>query len=156
MTLPPNALGTSQSYFSLCLAKIREVYPDFPLDPVILQSILLCLVGGEIDGHSEETSRGCKSLILRTSPEDVGLVLNLATLVSDVLVAVELKPRVTLGMSGYAWPSGQWTPSVACKACFVITPSTASYTMAGPAVTLYFGHSCWLLSPQSARISGLD
>ena len=82
MTLPPNALGTSQSYFSSCLAKIREAQPDFPLDPVIIQSILLCLIGGGGQGNPGEASVGCKNLILRTSAEDISLVLNLATLVS--------------------------------------------------------------------------
>lgn len=85
MTLPPNALGSSQSYFSSCLARIREAHPDFPLDPVILQSILLCLIGGGGHGHSDDVSHECKNLILRTSAEDVGLVLNLATLVSSFL-----------------------------------------------------------------------
>lgn len=82
MTLSSNGIGVP-AYFSSYLARIREAHPDFPLDPVVFQSILLCLIAGGTHGsHGEPSSRGSKHLILRTSPEDIGLVLNLASLVS--------------------------------------------------------------------------
>lgn len=89
MTFPSASPASDTPYFSLFLDRIRETHPDFPLDPVIFQSILLCLVAGgppppePLVGQSS-SSRGCKNLILRTNPEDIGLVLNLATLVSSI------------------------------------------------------------------------
>lgn len=84
MTLPPLAPET-QPYFSSCLAKIRETHPDFPLDPVIFQSILLCLIAGGAGDCAGDAPHACKNLILRTGAEDVSLVLNLATMVSFLL-----------------------------------------------------------------------
>ena len=76
----PAAPGTS-AYFPSCVARVRDAHPDFPLELVILQSILLCLVAGgadvPVDGHS-----GRKNLVLRTKDEDVGIVQNLAFWVS--------------------------------------------------------------------------
>lgn len=74
------APGTS-AYFPSCISRIRDANPELPIEPVILQSILLCLVAGGSDigggGHL-----GRKNLILRTREEDIGTVLNLAILVS--------------------------------------------------------------------------
>ncbi|KIP06982.1 hypothetical protein PHLGIDRAFT_106289, partial [Phlebiopsis gigantea 11061_1 CR5-6] len=81
MTLSSNGIGVP-AYFSSYLSRIREAHPDFPLDPVVFQSILLCLIaGGPHGSHAETASRGSKHLILRTSPEDIGLVLNIASLI---------------------------------------------------------------------------
>ncbi|EKM54682.1 uncharacterized protein PHACADRAFT_258679 [Phanerochaete carnosa HHB-10118-sp] len=80
MTLPTLAPSTTP-YFASCLARIHEAHPDFPLDPVILQSVLLCLIAGSAD----DALHPCKNLILRTNADDVGLVLNLATLVGTPL-----------------------------------------------------------------------
>lgn len=86
MTLSSNGLGT-QAYFSSYLNRIREAHPDFPLDPVVFQSILLCLIAGGSHGERLDTaSRGSKHLILRTTPEEVGLVLNITTLVSFLII----------------------------------------------------------------------
>lgn len=74
------APGTA-AYFPSLVSRIREVHPDLPLDPVILQSILLCLVSGH-SGSSESGYTGGKNLVLRTKEEDIGTVLNLVYLVS--------------------------------------------------------------------------
>lgn len=82
MTFSSNNFG-NPAYFSSYLTRVREALPDFPLDPVIFQSVLLCLIAGGSHGEQwDPFSRGSKHLILRTSPEDVGLVLNITTLVS--------------------------------------------------------------------------
>lgn len=87
MTLSSDGLGT-QAYFSSYLNRIREAHPDFPLDPVIFQSVLLCLIAGGSHGeHLDTASRGSKHLILRTVPEEVGLVLNVTTLVSFLVIS---------------------------------------------------------------------
>ena len=73
--------GTA-AYFPSVLARIREAHPDLPVDPVIVQSILLCLVAGGDDPAAEVASHGSKNLVLRTKEEDVSLVLGLTELVS--------------------------------------------------------------------------
>ena len=72
--------GTT-AYLASCTTRIRDTFPDFPLEPVIFQSILLCLVAGCSDETSDGQKRR-KNLILRTREEDVGLVSNLAHMVS--------------------------------------------------------------------------
>jgi hypothetical protein len=57
-------------FFPALLASIRTSAPNLPLDPVVLQALLLCLIAGE------------KNLILRTREEDVASVSKLATSVS--------------------------------------------------------------------------
>lgn len=65
--LPTHLIGT-QSFLPALLSYIRDLAApaSLPLDQVIFQSILLCLIAG--DNH----------LILRTPEEDVGLVVRLA------------------------------------------------------------------------------
>lgn len=59
------------SFFPAVLSHIRNASPNpLPLDPVILQSILLCIIAGD------------KHLILQTSPEDIGLVVKITVWVS--------------------------------------------------------------------------
>ncbi|KAK7045613.1 hypothetical protein VNI00_007446 [Paramarasmius palmivorus] len=58
-------LGTS-TFFPALVKHIQNASPSLPIEPVILQSILLCLVAGD------------KHLILRTAEDDVGLVSRLA------------------------------------------------------------------------------
>ena len=72
--------GTSD-YFPSLVNRIHDVHPDLPLDVVIFQSILLCLVAGPPSGGNIGYS-GRKNLVLRTKEEDIGIVLNLAYLVS--------------------------------------------------------------------------
>jgi hypothetical protein len=60
-------------FFTSLLEYIRTIASDFPLsplDPVIFQSIILCVMAGN------------KHLLLRTREEDVVIVQNLAALVS--------------------------------------------------------------------------
>ena len=60
----------SPNFFSDLLDYVRNAVPGFPIDPVIFQSILLCIMAGN------------KNVVLSTPEEDVSLVQNLATLVS--------------------------------------------------------------------------
>jgi hypothetical protein len=63
--------GTPTFYPTL-LAHVRELaLPSMPLDSVVFQSILLCLIAGE------------KHLLLRAPEQDVRLVVKLAFLVSS-------------------------------------------------------------------------
>jgi hypothetical protein len=70
--LPTHLIGT-QAFLPALLSYIRNVAApvSLPLDHVIFQSILLCLVAGD------------KHLILRTPEEDVGLVVRLTVWVSS-------------------------------------------------------------------------
>lgn len=60
----------TQPFFPALLSCIRCAAPSLPLDPVVLQALLLCLLAGN------------KNLILRTREEDIGYVSKLATSVS--------------------------------------------------------------------------
>jgi len=69
-TGPPIHLIGTPAFFPSLLSYVHDTASSpsaLPLDPVIFQSILLCLVAGD------------KHLILRTPEEDVGLVLKLAS-----------------------------------------------------------------------------
>ena len=70
--LPTNLIGT-QAFLPALLSYIRNLATpaSLPLDHVIFQSILLCLIAG--DSH----------LILRIPEEDVGLVVRLVVWVSS-------------------------------------------------------------------------
>ncbi|KAH7913278.1 hypothetical protein BJ138DRAFT_1081967 [Hygrophoropsis aurantiaca] len=59
--------GTHLFYPAL-LAQIRTVAPNFPLDPITLRALLLCIIAGN------------RNLILRTREEDIGVLSKLATL----------------------------------------------------------------------------
>ena len=86
MTQPtgrPSQLEPVISFTSI-LSRVREAYPELPLDPVILQSVLLCLIAGRYDqyhGEGSETHKG-KNLLLRTRKDDVGMVLSITAMVS--------------------------------------------------------------------------
>ena len=86
MTQPtgrPSQLEPVISFTSI-LSRVREAYPELPLDPVILQSVLLCLIAGRYDqyhGEGSETHKG-KNLLLRTRKDDVGMVLSVTAMVS--------------------------------------------------------------------------
>lgn len=69
--LPRHLIGT-QAFFPTLLSYIHHVAApaSLPLDHVILQSILLCLIARD------------KHLILRTPEEDIALVVRLAAWVS--------------------------------------------------------------------------
>jgi hypothetical protein len=57
-------------FFASLLEYIRTIVSGFPLDPVIFQSVILCVMAGN------------KHLLLRTREEDIAIVQNLAALVS--------------------------------------------------------------------------
>ncbi|KAH7923143.1 hypothetical protein BV22DRAFT_1196906 [Leucogyrophana mollusca] len=59
--------GTHLLYPAL-LAQIRTAVPNFPLDPIVLRALLLCIIAGN------------RNLILRTREEDVGVLSKLVTL----------------------------------------------------------------------------
>ncbi|TCD68268.1 hypothetical protein EIP91_011234 [Steccherinum ochraceum] len=78
----------SPEYLQSILHKTGEIHPDLPLDPVILQSILLCLVAGryhETYGQCSQTHARSKNLILRTKEEDVGMVLNIVAMILNTV-----------------------------------------------------------------------
>ncbi|THH12468.1 hypothetical protein EW146_g7666 [Bondarzewia mesenterica] len=65
---PEPAIPGTPQFFPALLEHIRTTAPSLPLDPVILQSLLLCLMSGN------------RNLILRTRDEDITVVQNLTTL----------------------------------------------------------------------------
>ncbi|KAI1795593.1 hypothetical protein LXA43DRAFT_881334 [Ganoderma leucocontextum] len=81
--VPP---GTSE-YLPELMSRARASHPDLPLDSVILQSLLICLIAqprpsGSVKPERNHGSRSGLHLILRTKEEDVGLVVNIVALVS--------------------------------------------------------------------------
>ena len=68
--LPP--IGTN-TFFPALISHLRDIPSCPPLDPVVLQSILLCIIAGD------------KHLILRTHEEDVASVAKVAASVSASL-----------------------------------------------------------------------
>lgn len=66
--LPPP--GT-QPFLPSLLSHVRSAVPGFPLEPVIVQVLLLCIIAGD------------KNLILRTRDEDITLLSKLVTLVGS-------------------------------------------------------------------------
>ncbi|KAG0700834.1 hypothetical protein DFH29DRAFT_807025 [Suillus ampliporus] len=66
---PDNLPNPGSSLFlPSLLAHIRAAAPGLPLEPIIIQVLLLCIVSGD------------RNLILRTREEDIGLVSRLATI----------------------------------------------------------------------------
>ena len=74
--------GTA-AYFPSLLSRIHKAHPDLPLDPVIVQSLLLCLVASDVGANTHISSHSSKNLVLRTREEDIGLVASLTELVSN-------------------------------------------------------------------------
>jgi hypothetical protein len=74
--IDPDNLPHPGSTFFLpsLLAHIRAAAPGLPLEPVIIQVLLLCIVSGN------------RNLILRTREEDIGLVSRLTTIVSTLKI----------------------------------------------------------------------
>ena len=65
-------------FFASVLRFIRTSAPRFPLDPVIFQSIMLSVMGGN------------KHLLLRAKDEDISIVQSLAALVSNAILVCSL------------------------------------------------------------------
>jgi hypothetical protein len=72
ITAPRLGVPGTPSFFASLLKYISTTASDFPLDPVIFQSVILCVMVGN------------KHLLLRTREEDIYLVQNLAALVSGL------------------------------------------------------------------------
>ncbi|OSD06972.1 hypothetical protein PYCCODRAFT_1464101 [Trametes coccinea BRFM310] len=85
--------GTKE-YLPDLFARARAAHPDLPLDPVILQSLLICLIAqtrstSVIEKQAQDRPvRPGLHLILRTREEDVGLVVNLAALTLQHILGV--------------------------------------------------------------------
>lgn len=90
---PPGTIDFLPDLF----ARAHAAHPDFPLDHVIIQSLLLCLIAQprspsvSAKQAYDNAVRPGLHLILRTREEDVGLVVNLVALVST---SVRLFARV--------------------------------------------------------------
>ncbi|KAI0775817.1 hypothetical protein BD413DRAFT_602979 [Trametes elegans] len=87
-TNQPSAIahpGTKE-YLPDLFARAHAAHPDLPLDPVILQSLLICLIAQTrsptVSGKQahDKCIRPGLHLILRVKEEDVGLVVNLVAL----------------------------------------------------------------------------
>ncbi|KAH9948942.1 hypothetical protein B0H21DRAFT_843290 [Amylocystis lapponica] len=93
----PASLGTPD-YIPSLLSRIRSAHPTLPLDPVVLQTLLLCLIAhtphfataydaqgcaGHLERPSGERLSGgtCFNLILRTREEDIGLLVHVVSLI---------------------------------------------------------------------------
>lgn len=65
-------MSGTQHFLPSLLAQVRSTAPGFPLEPVIIQVLLLSLISGD------------RHLILRTRDEDITLVSKLTTLVGTL------------------------------------------------------------------------
>ncbi|KAI0744091.1 hypothetical protein C8Q80DRAFT_1184938 [Daedaleopsis nitida] len=89
----PSTIGTPE-YLPGLVARARASYSDLPLDTTILQSLLICLIAqprlpaGCVKSDRSSGSHVGLHLILRTKEEDIGLVVNLVTLMLQHIVGV--------------------------------------------------------------------
>ncbi|KAJ8494991.1 hypothetical protein ONZ51_g1992 [Trametes cubensis] len=89
-----NASPGTKEYLPDLFARARITHPDLPLDPVIVQSLLICLIAqprsptvSEQHAHDRAVRPGLH-LILRTKEEDVGLVVNLVALTLQHILGI--------------------------------------------------------------------
>jgi hypothetical protein len=68
---PRLGIPGTPDFFASILEFVRATAPDVPLDPVIFQAIVLCVMAGN------------KHVLLRPREEDITVVQNLAALVSN-------------------------------------------------------------------------
>jgi hypothetical protein len=73
---PRFGIPGNPDFFASVLRFIRTSAPGFPLDPVILQSIMLSVMGGN------------KHVLLRAKDEDISIVQSLAALVSNAITGL--------------------------------------------------------------------
>lgn len=71
---PRLGIPGNPEFFASVLRFIRASAPGFPLDPVIFQSIILSVMGGN------------KHVLLRAKDEDISIVQSLAALVSNPML----------------------------------------------------------------------
>ena len=68
------------------LARAKAAHPDLPIEPVILQSLLICLIAQpRLPLGAVRADKGANvglHLMVRTREEDIGLVVNVVALVS--------------------------------------------------------------------------
>ncbi|KAI0823616.1 hypothetical protein BC628DRAFT_1411399 [Trametes gibbosa] len=92
-----SGLGASPGtidYLPDLFARARAAHPDIPLDHVILQSLLICLIAqprtptASVKDAYETSLHPGLHLILRTKEEDVGLVVNLVTLTLQHILGI--------------------------------------------------------------------
>ncbi|KAH9892668.1 hypothetical protein C8Q73DRAFT_791694 [Cubamyces lactineus] len=93
-TSTSNAPPGTKEYLPDLFARARIAHPDLPLDPVIVQSLLICLIAqprsptvSEKHAHDRAVRPGLH-LILRTKEEDVGLVVNLVALTLQHILGI--------------------------------------------------------------------
>ncbi|EJF57643.1 hypothetical protein BD309DRAFT_255336 [Dichomitus squalens] len=88
IALDTHAPPGSSGYLTGLLSRARAAHPDLPLDSMILRSLLTCLIArpqpvGSVKLEPNSGSHCGLHLILRTKEEDVGMVVNVATLTHD-------------------------------------------------------------------------
>ncbi|OCH93753.1 hypothetical protein OBBRIDRAFT_789953 [Obba rivulosa] len=148
----PPGLGTP-SYIPSLINRIRSANPDLPVDSVVLQSILLCLVARLPSLYTTVSSVGastgleqspvdtglCAHLILRTAEEDVGLLANIVTITLTAVLGLRTHKhkipsplhghpsRRTRGKARASVPADSNPhPSAFLRALFFHKPSTRS------------------------------
>lgn len=122
-------LGTpgAPDFFASILEFVRVTAPDVPLDPVIFQAIVLCVLAGN------------KHVLLRPREEDITVVQNLAALVSNSIFV-----SITPTLHKLAWASltfGDFLPFSSPASL----PLHEVYSLSLPDI---FRH-IWLCNPQT-------
>lgn len=91
-----DALPGTTEYLPELIARARTTHPDLPIDPVIIQSLLICLIAQpRLCSGSTKTDKSNHiglHLILRTKEEDIGLLVSVVALVS-AFFAQDCLPR---------------------------------------------------------------
>ncbi|KAI0663423.1 hypothetical protein C8Q70DRAFT_949776 [Cubamyces menziesii] len=114
-----NASPGTKEYLPDLFARARITHPDLPLDPVIVQSLLICLIAqprsptvSEQHAHDRAVRPGLH-LILRTKEEDVGLVVNLVALLvaENPFLPCVISPRVRMHAITNRHLCGPYLPS---------------------------------------------
>ncbi|KAG6375539.1 hypothetical protein JVT61DRAFT_3099 [Boletus reticuloceps] len=108
MALPPP--GTHLFLPSL-LTHVRSAAPGFPLEPVIVQVLLICIISGN------------KNLILRTRDEDIPLVSKLTTLALNTIFGYNTHRLKCHSGTANQSPS-EFLRSLLCASSAVATPPT--------------------------------
>ncbi|KAH9942360.1 uncharacterized protein BXZ73DRAFT_97775 [Epithele typhae] len=98
--VPPPSTGTSQTaappgtagYLQGLLSRARAAHPDIPMDPVVLQSLLLCLIAQPRTpvgtNRPDKNTHVGVHLILRTKEEDVSLLVNIVALILQQVLGI--------------------------------------------------------------------
>ncbi|KAL0581902.1 hypothetical protein V5O48_000132 [Marasmius crinis-equi] len=118
-----NHLGTP-NFLRAIVSYIHTVVPSFPVDPVILQSILLCLLAGG------------KHLILRTSEDDISLVMKIAVKTLTTLFGVPThKLRIRSKEPGHPGSISSVSPYSFLRSLFL--PPSTSIPAVGSSGSIY-------------------